>query len=255
MGAQTDSLLLDPGAELLGAQVLTPGQKVPAPERSRLDILSRLDRALEFPGIQPDPFGKEAHRFSADLEDIPQIGAQLGEGLAEGMTGAGFVAVTPEKGRELTPGSRTGGPPGQVGQKDQLLPAPGENRRAALDKLQSTQGAKRRSQKRKSFPENHLTLALTAVCVGFANMASVREFGQSTPIRGGRVTAPRASQAQAAVQYGYFVLQARATRGDQGVELAGVLENLGTGEKQAFEGCDALARLIEEWGRRSGAGP
>jgi hypothetical protein len=39
-----------------------------------------------------------------------------------------------------------------------------------------------------------------------------------------------------AVHYGYFVVQARATRGPDGIELTGVLENLGTGEKQPVHG-------------------
>lgn len=58
---------------------------------------------------------------------------------------------------------------------------------------------------------------------------------------------------KATIHYGYFVLQARAIRGTDGIELGGVLENLGTGEKQSFDGCDALARLIEAWGRRLGS--
>ena len=57
---------------------------------------------------------------------------------------------------------------------------------------------------------------------------------------------------KATVQYGYFVLQARATRGPDGIEITGIIENLGTGEKHSFEGCDALARLLEEWGHRTG---
>ena len=54
--------------------------------------------------------------------------------------------------------------------------------------------------------------------------------------------------------YGYFVLQARATRGPQGIEINGILENLGTGEKRSFEGCDALAQLLDTWGNRTGVG-
>jgi hypothetical protein len=67
------------------------------------------------------------------------------------------------------------------------------------------------------------------------------------------VTASREPLLKATVHYGYFVLQARASRGPDGIELTGVLENLGTGEKQHFEGWDALARMIEEWSRQSGS--
>lgn len=68
------------------------------------------------------------------------------------------------------------------------------------------------------------------------------------------MTAAREPLLKATVHYGYFVLQARATRGPEGIELTGVLENLGTGEKQPFEGRDALARMIEEWGRNQPVG-
>jgi hypothetical protein len=66
------------------------------------------------------------------------------------------------------------------------------------------------------------------------------------------VTAAREPLLKATVHYGYFVLQARATRGPEGIELTGVLENLGTGEKHQFEGHEELARMIEDWGRQSG---
>ena len=68
------------------------------------------------------------------------------------------------------------------------------------------------------------------------------------------MTASREPLLKATVHYGYFVLQARATRGSEGIELTGILENLGTGEKQAFEGRDQLAQMIEDWGRQSGLG-
>jgi hypothetical protein len=72
--------------------------------------------------------------------------------------------------------------------------------------------------------------------------------------REGRVTAARKPLMKATVQYGYFVLQARATRNPDGIEITGILENLGTGEKRSFEGCDALARLLDAWGSRTVAG-
>jgi len=68
------------------------------------------------------------------------------------------------------------------------------------------------------------------------------------------VSVSREPLLKATVHYGYFVLQARATRGPEGIELTGVLENLGTGEKQHFEGRDALAQMIEEWGRNQPVG-
>ena len=68
------------------------------------------------------------------------------------------------------------------------------------------------------------------------------------------MTVSREPLLKATVRYGYFVLQARATRGQEGIELTGVLENLGTGEKQHFEGRDELARMIEDWGRQSSLG-
>jgi hypothetical protein len=74
------------------------------------------------------------------------------------------------------------------------------------------------------------------------------------PGGGDAVTASREPLLKATVHYGYFVLQARATRGPDGIELTGVLENLGTGEKLAFDGREGLARMIEDWGRRSSLG-
>jgi len=68
------------------------------------------------------------------------------------------------------------------------------------------------------------------------------------------VTAAREPLVRATVQYGYFVLQARAIRNPDGIEITGILENLGTGEKRSFEGCDALARLVDAWGSRSVSG-
>jgi hypothetical protein len=68
------------------------------------------------------------------------------------------------------------------------------------------------------------------------------------------VTGAREPLVKATVQYGYFVLQARATRTPDGVEITGILENLGTGEKRSFEGCDALVRLVDAWGSRAVGG-
>ena len=68
------------------------------------------------------------------------------------------------------------------------------------------------------------------------------------------MTAARQPLLKATVQYGYFVLQARATRNPDGIEITGILENLGTGEKRSFEGCDALARLVDAWGNRAVSG-
>lgn len=52
----------------------------------------------------------------------------------------------------------------------------------------------------------------------------------------------------APARYGYFVVQVRAERGSDGLEVSGVLENLGSGEKQNFRGAAALAALLESWG-------
>lgn len=68
------------------------------------------------------------------------------------------------------------------------------------------------------------------------------------------MTATRQPLLKATLHYGYFVLQVRATRSASGLALRGVLENLGTGEKWPFEGSNEMARLIEEWGLRSGLG-
>jgi hypothetical protein len=54
-------------------------------------------------------------------------------------------------------------------------------------------------------------------------------------------------QLDARVQYGYFVVQAKACRGPGGLAVTGVLENLGTGEKATFESSEALGRLLEAW--------
>ena len=51
-------------------------------------------------------------------------------------------------------------------------------------------------------------------------------------------------------RFGYFVVQAQAGNGSQSGGISGVLENLGTGEKQAFEGSAGLARLLEQWSRQ-----
>jgi hypothetical protein len=49
-------------------------------------------------------------------------------------------------------------------------------------------------------------------------------------------------------KFGYFVLQAQAVEGRGTVELSGVLENLGTGEKHVFASGDELNRLLRDWG-------
>lgn len=51
-------------------------------------------------------------------------------------------------------------------------------------------------------------------------------------------------------RFGYFVVQARAGNGTEGLGVSGILENLGTGEKQAFQSGEGLARLLEQWSRQ-----
>ena len=63
-----------------------------------------------------------------------------------------------------------------------------------------------------------------------------------------QVTGIREPLLKVTITHGYFVIQVRAARGPIGMELTGVLENLGTGEKRFFEGGEALAKLIHEWG-------
>lgn len=64
-----------------------------------------------------------------------------------------------------------------------------------------------------------------------------------------------APQLEPSSRYGYFVLQARVIREPGDPQISGILENLSTGEKHPFEGCDALARLLEAWGGRTVTGP
>lgn len=52
-------------------------------------------------------------------------------------------------------------------------------------------------------------------------------------------------------RFGYFVIQVRMGVAVEESHLTGMLENLGTGEKQAFQGSEGLARLLEEWGKRA----
>jgi hypothetical protein len=52
-------------------------------------------------------------------------------------------------------------------------------------------------------------------------------------------------------RFGYFVVQVRAGLAVEESHLTGMLENLGTGERQAFQGSEGLARLLEEWGKRA----
>lgn len=58
-----------------------------------------------------------------------------------------------------------------------------------------------------------------------------------------------------AIHFGYFVVQMRATQDTTGVEVTGVLEDLGTGEKRTFSSGDGLARLVSEWATRTGVPP
>jgi hypothetical protein len=53
-----------------------------------------------------------------------------------------------------------------------------------------------------------------------------------------------------ATRFGYFVVQAKAGNGSHDGGFSGVLENLGTGEKQVFQSSDGLVRLLEEWSRQ-----
>jgi hypothetical protein len=48
-------------------------------------------------------------------------------------------------------------------------------------------------------------------------------------------------------RYGYFVVQASSRRTDDGADLSGVMEDLTTGEKQAFGSAADIARLMVAW--------
>jgi hypothetical protein len=48
-------------------------------------------------------------------------------------------------------------------------------------------------------------------------------------------------------RYGYFVVQANARRTATGSDLSGVMEDLTTGEKQAFASAAEVARLMVAW--------
>ncbi|MEO8448940.1 MAG: hypothetical protein ABI647_04060 [Gemmatimonadota bacterium] len=49
-------------------------------------------------------------------------------------------------------------------------------------------------------------------------------------------------------KFGYFVLQTRALDHRGTLELSGVLENLGTGEKHGFASEEELIQLVRDWG-------
>ena len=55
-------------------------------------------------------------------------------------------------------------------------------------------------------------------------------------------------------RFGYFVLQARAKTTGDAMEVRGVVENLATGEKRAFQTADEMARLLDEWAEQGAAG-
>ncbi len=61
---------------------------------------------------------------------------------------------------------------------------------------------------------------------------------------------PRYSSAPigATTRFGYFVLQTRTEWQEGTLRIAGVVENLASGEKQSFESADDLARVLREWG-------
>ena len=52
------------------------------------------------------------------------------------------------------------------------------------------------------------------------------------------------------VRFGYFTVQVRVERSADSVELTGVVEELGTGEKRAFTGERELAQVVAAWGSR-----
>ena len=54
------------------------------------------------------------------------------------------------------------------------------------------------------------------------------------------------------VRFGYFTVQVRVARSADSVELTGVVEELGTGEKRAFTGERELAQVVAAWGSRNG---
>ena len=62
---------------------------------------------------------------------------------------------------------------------------------------------------------------------------------------------PRHSPPSSPARFGYFVVQVRTGVVVDGAHLTGMLENLGTGEKQAFQGSVGLARLLEEWSTKT----
>lgn len=50
-------------------------------------------------------------------------------------------------------------------------------------------------------------------------------------------------------RHGYFILQARAETVGAELQLTGVVENLATGGKWAFESPTELTDLLMQWGR------
>ena len=65
------------------------------------------------------------------------------------------------------------------------------------------------------------------------------------------MTVSRDSLPSGSARFGYFVVHVRTSVVVDGAHLTGMIENLGTGEKQAFQGSIGLARLLEEWSTRA----
>lgn len=49
------------------------------------------------------------------------------------------------------------------------------------------------------------------------------------------------------VRHGYFTIQVKAVRIAGQVWLSGVVENLGTGDKSAFQTADGLLEVVRAW--------
>ena len=57
-------------------------------------------------------------------------------------------------------------------------------------------------------------------------------------------TAPAPSDAD---RFGYFMLRTHSARLEGRLVVQTVLENLGTGEKRAFDSSEELGRFLDEW--------
>jgi hypothetical protein len=132
----------------------------------------------------------KAGLFRSDHEAVADYALELEEGLAQRLPGARLVPVLPQEIGQLGPRNRARCLPGQVGQKGEILSAPGQVACFALQPGLAQGSKQHRTPGRNRYRCNGLTQFLTAGCEGGRSLATSptppRQWSPGTPRLGCR---------------------------------------------------------------------